>query len=191
MNLQQKNICRIILAVLLTALTLLIHCSDTPENIFINSAEFDHLINAAAAKHSLPPALVRALIRQESKFNPREVGRKGEIGLMQLLPSGAAAEWARINKCPPPSRQELFSPELNLEIGCWYLARAIRRWHRYRCGTEMALAQYNAGEKNVLRWKPDSFDGDFLSRISWPGTKKYVSKIISHFRKDSAGTSCQ
>lgn len=185
MNLQQKNLCRIASALLLIVLTLLIHCSENPREIFINTTRFDSAINAASAKYSLPPALVRALIRRESKFDPDTVGSKGEIGLMQLLPSGAAAEWARIHKCPVPSRRELFDPTLNLEIGCWYLARAMRRWHRYKQCTKMALAQYNAGEKNVLRWKPETFDGEFVSRITWPGTKKYVETIIRHFRKDS------
>lgn len=179
---------RIALTLLLGAITLLIHCGESPKELFIDTSKFDPLITSAAAKYSLPPALVKALIRQESKFDPDAIGKKGEIGLMQLLPAGAAAEWARIKKCSIPSRKKLFSPELNLEIGCWYLARAMHRWRAYRCQTEMALAQYNAGEKNVLRWKPEHFDGDFVSRITWRGTKKYVSVIMYHFRKDSTST---
>lgn len=188
MNLRQKNLCRIGLTLLLSAIILLIHCNEDPQEIFIDASKFDSEISTAAAKYSLPPALVKALVRRESKFDPDAVGSKGEIGLMQLLPAGAVAEWARVNKCRPPSRSELFSPEVNLNIGCWYLARAMRRWHRYRCCTEMALAQYNAGEKNVLRWKPENFDGDFVSRIKWRGTRSYVRNIMYHFRKDSASS---
>ena len=135
-------------------------------------------IAAAAKKHGLPEALVRAVVRKESGFRSRTVGKKGEIGLMQLLPQGAAGEWARVHKRPVPSRRELFHPERNLDIGCWYLSVTLNRWRRYRHGTELALADYNAGIRHARRWAPKNLSGDVVSRIDWPGTRQYVTDIM-------------
>ena len=153
------------------------------KDFFIDDTLYADEIAAAAQKHQLPPELVRALIRQESGFNKDAVGAAGEIGLMQILPEGAAAEWARINKLPRPSKRELFQVETNLDIGCWYLARAATRWKKYRCFRELALSEYNAGAKNAARWKPQTTNGDVIKRIDFPLTRKYVAEIMNNYRK--------
>ena len=152
----------------------------------VDDRSFDKEIAAAAAKYDLDPDLVRAVVYEESRFNPREVGNAGEIGLMQIMPKLAAADWAKANKQPLPTRDELFDPELNLEIGCWYLGRAFRKWKKYRHGTELALAEYNAGAKNSNRWKPEKLDGDVVGRIDFPVTRNYVQVIMKNYRKYSA-----
>ena len=124
-------------------------------NSFIDDTKFAIEIKQAAEKHGLPPELVRAVVRKESGFDPYAKGKAGEIGLMQILPSGAVADWARVNQKKVPSGSQLYDVKLNLEIGCWYLGRALDKWKNYRCGTELSLAEYNAGAKNSIRWKPD------------------------------------
>lgn len=149
---------------------------------FVDDSRYHAEIAAAAGRHGLDPDLVRALIFQESRFDPRARGGSGEIGLMQVLPSGAAAEWARVLRRPRPSEAELFDIRLNLEIGCWYLARALRRWRDYDAKTILALAQYNAGERRARAWAPaDPHDGA-LKRISVKSTRKYVTKIMKRYR---------
>ena len=141
-------------------------------------------IRTAAARHRIPPELVRAVIFRESGFNPNATGKAGEIGLMQILPRGAVADWCRINKLAEPSLRQLRRPEVNLEIGCFYLARALRRWEGYRCQTELALCQYNAGERRAVKWCPeDPADPEILSRIGIESTRNYVAFIMKRYER--------
>ena len=153
------------------------------KNLLTDDTLYDKEIRNAANKHGLPPELVRAVIKQESRFQNDKVGEAGEIGLMQILPRGAAAEWARVNKCPMPSSAELKKVEVNLDIGCWYLARAMKRYQEYRYCTELALADYNAGTRNASRWKPADKNGEMIHLIDFPTTRKYVTEIMHNYRE--------
>ena len=150
---------------------------------FVDDTKYRDEIVAAARRHGLDPDLVRALVFRESRFDPRARGSRGEVGLMQVLPGGAAADWARFKKRPRPSVRELYNVETNLEIGCWYLARAMRRWSGYRANTALALAQYNAGESRAKAWAPEKRDGEAVPRIRIASTKKYVETILKRYRK--------
>ena len=142
-------------------------------------------IRRYAAKHKIPAEFVAAVVNQESGFDSLATGRAGEIGLMQLMPPGkpgAPEEWARVYKVKCPSRLKLYRVNTNINIGSWYLARAIRRWKRYRCAYELALVEYNAGQKYAELYKPETLDGDVVSRIKIPSTKKYVIEIMKNYR---------
>ena len=153
-----------------------------PLGVLVDDTRFSDEIAAAAQKHGVPPQLVRALIFQESRFDPKARGGKGEIGLMQILPKGAVADWAKYHKVPLPRENELFEPVKNLEIGCWYLGSALRRWKEYKCSVELALAHYNAGASRAKKWKPDTPDGEVLPRVTLPGTKQYIINITKRYR---------
>ena len=141
-------------------------------------------IREAAARHGLPSERVRALIFRESRFDPAARGRAGEIGLMQVLPSGAAAEWARVRKGPAPSARELYAVRTNLEVGCFYLSTGMRRWRGYKGQTALALCQYNAGESRALKWRPeDPEDAEILSRITIRSTREYVRSVLKRYRR--------
>jgi soluble lytic murein transglycosylase len=138
----------------------------------------------AAAKHGIPVSLVLAVIKQESRFRPQLKGGKGEYGLMQIMPA-VAADWTKAHKREAfRSLDILFQPEQNLEVGCWHLARAVRRWRDagYRDWVSLALAQYNAGATRVTeqKWAPPDKSGDALSRIDWKGVRSYVEKIRAY-----------
>ena len=150
----------------------------------VNDRKYDKQISAAARKHGIPVALLRAVIRRESRFRADMVGKKGEIGLMQVLPSGAAADWARVHKKKRPSDFELFDVKTNLEIGCWFLARALKRWKNYRYGTELALAEYNAGLTNARRWAPADRNARVIDRITFDSTREYVTVIMRYYRQE-------
>ena len=154
----------------------------SPRDFFVDDTLYSSEIKQAASRHGVPPELVRALIFTESRFNAFARGRKGEIGLMQLLPSGAVADWARIHKVAEPGEDELFDPVLNLEIGCWFIGRALRRWQGYKDSVELALAQYNAGESRANRWKPEDKNGSVLPRITLAGTRRYIEEITRRYR---------
>ena len=94
----------------------------------------------------------------------------------------AAADWARVKKRPRPSTGELYGVETNLEIGCWYLARSLRRWSGYKERIALALAQYNAGESRAKAWAPEKRDGEVVPRIRIAATRKYVETILKRYR---------
>ena len=110
---------------------------ESPRDWLVNDRLFAGEIKAAAEKYGLDPELVRAVVFQESRFDPFCRGDNGEYGLMQVLPRGAVADWARLNRRDIPSADQLTEPELNLEIGCWFLARAKKRYASYKHSTAL------------------------------------------------------
>lgn len=183
MKLSQRKISFIFSAAAFAAAAFAVWVNGSPRDFFVDDTRFQNEIRAAASRHKIPEQLVRALIFQESRFNERARGRKGEIGLMQVLPSGAVADWARINKVAEPGEDEIFDPKMNLEIGCWFLGRALRRWSDYKDALPLALAHYNAGESRANRWKPESVDGELLPRVTLPSTRRYIIQIMKRYRK--------
>ena len=183
-NLRRNGLRRLFAAlVLIAVLTIFLLHRDGVRDFLVDDTRFSEEIVRAARTNGLDPALVRAVVFQESRFNPSARGTKGEIGLMQILPDGAAEEWARTYRRPRPTDAELRDPELNLAIGCWYLARAMRRWQDRRCQIELALCQYNAGARRAERWQPDTPDGTVIDRITIASTRLYVERIMARYRK--------
>ncbi|NMA48046.1 MAG: lytic transglycosylase domain-containing protein [Lentisphaerae bacterium] len=145
--------------------------------------ELTPLIDDAAFRHDLSPALIKAVIWKESRFDPTCVGDKGEIGLMQLTP-GAVEEWRRRNPRPKVSAKELENPALNIEIGAWYLAWTGRHWEKYASKDILQLAEYNAGYGRVSKlWLPSSPELPItLEKISFPGTRSYIKQVLERRR---------
>jgi soluble lytic murein transglycosylase-like protein len=130
---------------------------ELPESV----TRWDRLVESAAAKHSLDPDLVRAVILYESAGNPDAVSPKGAIGLMQLLPTTAADYGVT----------RLRDPASNLEAGCRHLARLSGKMNG---DLELTLAAYNAGEGAVAR---------FGGVPAYTETRDYVRKILSRLER--------
>ena len=111
----------------------------------------DRHILAAARKYGVEPALIKAVVWRESRFNPRARGTRGEVGLMQLR-EAAAGEWATAEGVRLFSLTQLFDPAQNTQAGTWYLRRLLRRYPHTDNPLLYALADYNAGRTHVLRW---------------------------------------
>lgn len=167
------------LVMLVAAAYYLYECRD----FAVDDTRFADEIREISAKHGIDSRLVRALIYEESKFRSGAVGKAGEIGLMQIMPKRSAVDWARANNVPCPEAGVLFSPRINLEIGCWYLSDGLRRFRKYKHGTELALARYNAGLSRANAWKPENEQGEVVENITIPSTKKYVKNIMDRYRK--------
>lgn len=138
-----------------------------------------HII-AAAKKHAVDPALVKAVIWQESRFDPEARGGKGEIGLMQIMPD-TGLEWAGAQRVANFSEFILTDPSRNIECGTWYLGKLLKRYPKTDNPVPYALADYNAGRGNVLKWMTGSAttnSSDFIARIGFPSTRKYVRSVI-------------
>ncbi len=140
---------------------------------------YDEIIREAAGRHGISPYLVKAVIKQESNFNPLAVGAAGERGLMQIM-DGAVQDWEQGTGRRCLHRGQLFSPRLNIEVGTWYLARALRRWHEYRDREALALAEYNAGPSRARAWAPEDRNADLLPLVAFPGTRDYIVKILTY-----------
>lgn len=127
---------------------------------------------AAAAKVDLDPALVAALVRQESSFNPRAVSPVGARGLMQLMPT-VGRGIARRKDYPLWDEDLLFQPTVSFDLGTTHLAGDLRQ-HR---DLTRALAAYNAGASRVTRWARKNGVQDpevFAERIPYVETRDYV-----------------
>lgn len=146
--------------------------------VFARYSMWDRSIEDAARRNNVDPRLVKAVIWRESRFRPDASGLAGEVGLMQIRPQGAVADWARVNGVEAPCRGALFTPELNIEIGSWYLGKALRKWSGYKECFELALCEYNAGAKRAEAWRPLSPDESVKDRINISSTLAYVNSIM-------------
>jgi soluble lytic murein transglycosylase len=147
----------------------------------------DKIIHQAANQHGLDPALIKAVVWQESRFNPKAKGKVGEIGLMQVG-AAAAQEWAEAEKISGFQHKHLFDPKKNTQAGAWYLAKLLKRYPHTDDPLPYALADYNAGRRNVLRWNsgPASTNsGLFLEEIDFPTTKAYILAVRAKYAEYS------
>jgi soluble lytic murein transglycosylase len=146
-----------------------------------SESPFDPLIASLSHEAGVDPFLIRALIWRESRFDPLTHGSADEHGLMQVTPE-VGQMWAKANKIEDYQDDKLYDPETNIRAGIWYLNRAIKRWNQTDDPVTFALAEYNAGRTNALKWvdptAPQSHAA-FLERITFPSTKKYVEVIQS------------
>ncbi len=145
-------------------------------------SRYDEMILQAGRRNGVDPRLIKAVIWKESRFDKRARGLKGEIGLMQIMPDFAAVDWAKAKGFSKPLRGALFDPELNIEIGSWYLGCAMRRWRNYKDQIPLALCEYNAGLRRAQEWKPATPDGSMIDRIAIPSTRIYVKDILAKYR---------
>lgn len=142
--------------------------------------KYEETIRYHAQTYQLDPLLVAAVINVESKFDPRAESQKGAKGLMQLLDDTAV--WgAEIIGIADFSPSQAFEPEINIQIGSWYLAKLLTQ---YGGNTPTALAAYNGGSGNVSKWLGDkslSKDGKTLETIPFPETEAYVARVMEQY----------
>jgi peptidoglycan lytic transglycosylase len=143
----------------------------------------EDIIRQQSQKKGLDPALVAAVIYQESKFADR-TSVAGARGLMQITPDTArfiAKQSGGIRFV----QEDLATPQINIAYGTWYL-----RWlmDRYDGREGLALAAYNAGFGHVDKWVaaaggPDAFNP--RTDIPFPETRNYVQQVLER-RRDYA-----
>jgi len=142
---------------------------------------YDPIIASVAHNTGVDPFLIRALIWRESRFNPQTHGAADERGLMQVTPE-VGRMWAKANKLTDFQDDDLYDPVTNIRVGTWYLSRAIKRWPQTDDPITFALAEYNAGRSNALKWVDPTDPQNhiaFLQRVTFPSTRKYVEDILA------------
>jgi soluble lytic murein transglycosylase len=123
-------------------------------------------VRGHAAHYELNPALLAAVIEQESKFDANARSSAGAVGLMQLQPTTAQG----IAKYTGGSKfvlADLDDPEINVRYGAWYLHHLLQKYGSER----LALAANNAGQQNVDSWRARGV------RIQFSETRAYVDRV--------------
>ena len=145
----------------------------------------DKKILLASRKHGVDPALIKAVVWRESKFDPAARGTKGETGLMQIMEI-TGLEWAGEQKVPQFSETTLQDPARNIECGTWYLRKLLGRYRMTDNPVPFALADYNAGRGNVLKWMKGAATTNseaFIGQIGFPSTRHYVRTVVRRREK--------
>ncbi|HVR41984.1 MAG TPA: lytic transglycosylase domain-containing protein [Thermoanaerobaculia bacterium] len=130
---------------------------------FFLSMPFGNLIREKSEKYDVDPALVAAVIENESRFKPRARSHKGARGLMQLMPRTGAWMGAR----------NLYDPEQNVDAGVKYLKYLEKRFDGNRT---KIIAAYNAGEGNVMRYG---------GIPPFRETRSYVKNVMKSYERNS------
>jgi hypothetical protein len=153
------------------------HASQSGHNVFLDEvhrinkairAEFfaeeipyGELIHEKAEKYDVDPALVAAVIEQESKFRPQAKSPVGAKGLMQLMPR--TGRWM--------GAQNLYDPEQNIDAGVKYIKYLNARFNG---DLRKTIAAYNAGEGNVKRYR---------GVPPFRETRTYVRRVLTNYDK--------
>jgi soluble lytic murein transglycosylase-like protein len=129
---------------------------------------YNPIIQKAAERYEIDPALVKAIIMAESNYNPRAVSKMGARGLMQLMPATAEALGV----------EDIFNPEHNIHAGVRYFRQLL---DRFDGNIELALAAYNAGSRKVRKYK---------GIPPFRATQIYIEKVFVYYeryKKEMAG----
>ena len=128
---------------------------------------YSAIVRQEAREKGLDPALVAAVIYQESRFERDARSSAGAIGLMQLRPDTALGIAQRTGGTAF-RLSDLENPAINIRYGSWYLRNLFAKYGNER----IALAAYNAGQGNVDRWLSTN------RRIEFAETREYVERVV-------------
>jgi soluble lytic murein transglycosylase-like protein len=128
---------------------------------FEDTMPYGELIHEKALKYDVDPALVAAVIEQESRFRERARSQVGARGLMQLMPRTGRWMGAR----------DLYDPEQNVDAGVKYIKYLQKRFNG---NVKQTIAAYNAGEGNVKRYG---------GVPPFRETQTYVKKVMRNYEK--------
>jgi soluble lytic murein transglycosylase len=145
---------------------------------------FEDALVAKATEERIDPALVAALVCQESTFDPGAVSRAGARGLMQIM--GQTGRLLARDLGVRYRRAALHDPDTSLDFGTRYLRQMLDRFDGHE---ERALAAYNAGPHRVEAWtegRPDISAEEFVESIPFTETRFYVMTVLAsreHYRR--------
>jgi soluble lytic murein transglycosylase len=138
--------------------------------------DYGSVISGNARLYHLDPALVAAVVYEESQFDPHARSAAGAVGLMQLLPDTARGIALRTGGTHFDPATDLLDPDLNVRYGCWYLNHLRQKYADYPNGSELALAAFNAGQGNVDAWIAATPPGQMVP-IKFAETRAYVADV--------------
>lgn len=132
-------------------------------------SDYDGMIREASSKYNVDASLIKAVIKQESGYNPRAESHCGAMGLMQLMPETAAEMGVT----------DAFDPYQNIMGGTKYLKQML---DTFNGNMTKAIAAYNAGPGAVMQSN---------GIPPYPETQNYVSVVLDNYQhyKQSGGSS--
>ncbi|HEX8699501.1 MAG TPA: transglycosylase SLT domain-containing protein [Myxococcaceae bacterium] len=138
---------------------------------------FASAVESAATRHEVEKHLVWAIMRRESAFRPEVASAADARGLMQIIPPTGTAIAEKLAE-PKPNPAELFSPDLSIRYGAWYLSQLMKRFSH----PALAAAAYNAGPTAVMKWTKEkgALPLDlFVEEIPYKETRGYVKQVVA------------
>lgn len=142
--------------------------------------EYEEYVEKYSSETGLDPYLVYSVIKVESSFNKDAESEAGAKGLMQLMEETAYYSNG-IYKLGYNIPDEIFEPEANIRIGCYYLKQLIDKYEVL----DTALAAYNGGIGNVDKWLSNPEITDHLGKlknIPFNETELYVKKVTTTYK---------
>ena len=145
-------------------------------------AKFDQWTPKGDADLKVDPALMNAIIRQESRFNLQAKSHMGALGLMQIMPE--TAKYVGKNNGYRANGYKLSIPEVNMKVGQDYLEYLFKGRHVNGDIVSMLIA-YNAGPGNLQKWKKHmAGNADqllFIEMLPVQETRDYVERVLSNY----------
>lgn len=142
--------------------------------------KYKEYVYSYSSLYKVDPYLVFSIIKAESSFNPNATSQKNARGLMQI--SESTGRWgAEMLRLEGFNNNHLYSPELNIKIGCWYLKSLMNEFGN---NLDLALAAYNGGSGNVNEWlknKNYSGSGISLDKIPFKETDNYIKRVKNNY----------
>jgi len=133
-----------------------------------------------ALRSNIPPALVWAIMREESHFRPQVMSPAKAIGLMQIIPQTALEIKLDLQR-EYFTKSDLLKPLINIEFGAYYLGKMF---HHFEGNLLHTIASYNAGPEAVDRWLKARGDYDwdeFVESIPYQETRNYVKRVLRSY----------
>ncbi|MGE5474643.1 MAG: lytic transglycosylase domain-containing protein [Ignavibacteriales bacterium] len=173
-----------VLAILFTAVIIgiiLIFSSNKVILKMVYPLKYQEEVRQYAKQYNLDPLLVYAVMKAESNFDRYAVSSKGAKGLMQVTDKTGiwAAEKIGLKDFAPAN---LFIPDTNIRIGCWYLSKLKKQFDG---DVTLAITAYNSGSGRVQEWLKNqelSNSGKSLKKIPYVETDKYVKKVLREYQ---------
>ena len=145
---------------------------------YVYPLEYKETVFKCADEFNLNRALIFAVIKTESNFDPNAKSKAGAVGLMQITPETGEYIANRLGI----EEYSLTNAQTNIKFGCYYIRYLKDRFKQL----DTALIAYNAGEGKVSDWlkNPDlSSDGITLKTVPYRESNEYIKKIHENFSK--------
>lgn len=141
--------------------------------------KFSEYVEKYAEEYNIDKMLIYSIIKAESNFNPNAKSQSDAIGLMQIIET-TAKETAKELGYSDIAEEELYNPEINIQIGVKYFSKLLTLYDN----TNLAIIAYNAGIGNVDKWienKTIQKDGEDLENVPFKETENYARKILRDY----------
>ncbi|HUO85868.1 MAG TPA: lytic transglycosylase domain-containing protein [Thermoanaerobaculia bacterium] len=135
------------------------------------------LVDEQATRRGIDPHLLIAIIREESRFEPRALSGASARGLTQFV-QPTAVEVAAAIGLEPLTADDLYRPQVAIALGAAYVAELVEG---FTGADYMAVAAYNAGPPAARLWRSYCYSGEvaeYYSKVSYGETRNYLRKVL-------------